>query len=64
MAKCEAVLLHHGICGDSFPKYYTHPPTRQGETTRKCVTCGREYAPKSRNQKYCCKECKERSSRD
>lgn len=34
------------------------PATRRGEgPTRKCERCGKEYAPNSRNQKYC-DECK------
>lgn len=33
-------------------------PKRRGEETRKCLTCGAEYEPNSRNQKYCCKECR------
>lgn len=28
-------------------------PARPGETTRKCLVCGREYEPRSRTQKYC-----------
>lgn len=32
---------------------YEFSATRQGETTRKCVKCGSEFVPNSRNQKYC-----------
>lgn len=33
-------------------------PKRMGETTRTCPTCGTEFEPRSRNHKYCKKECK------
>lgn len=35
---------------------YWWEPRRQGETTRTCPTCGAEFEPRSRNQKYCRRE--------
>lgn len=47
-------------------KPYNFTKKRQGETCRECVTCGREYSPNSRNQKYCpeCRAGKERGRHD
>jgi hypothetical protein len=33
-------------------------PKRFGEVVRVCAACGAEFEPRSRNQKYCCKECR------
>ena len=40
------------------------PAKRPGETMRTCPTCGTEYEPRSRNQKYCCKECRPSERKD
>lgn len=39
-------------------------PKRRGESVRKCPTCGAEFEPKSRFQKYCCKECRPSERKD
>lgn len=33
-------------------------PKRMGETFRVCPTCGAEFEPRSRNHRYCSKECR------
>lgn len=46
-------------------EYVRKWPTRKpGETMRTCPTCGTEYEPRSRNQKYCCRECRPSERKD